>query len=158
MNSIYIYEKVGSMKLHSAQRGFTLIELLVVIGILTVLMAIVLVAVNPSRQFSQANNAKRTSDITTIVNAIHQYEIDNKGKLPAGIPATTAATIANTGVDICAALVSTYTAQMPIDPLVGTYTSCASYNTGYTVVSSANNRVTVAAPNAEMAATITITQ
>ncbi len=40
------------------QKGFTLIELLVVIGILTVLLSIVLVAINPARQFSQANNTK----------------------------------------------------------------------------------------------------
>jgi len=146
------------MKLYSARRGFTLIELLVVIGILTVLMAIVLVAVNPSRQFSQANNAKRQADVTTIVNAVHQYEIDHKGQLPAGISSTSATVIANTGTDLCSALVSTYTAQMPVDPLVGTYTSCASYSTGYTVISAANNRITVAAPNAELGATIQVTQ
>ncbi|MDQ5951176.1 MAG: hypothetical protein QG639_453, partial [Patescibacteria group bacterium] len=39
-----------------SKHGFTLIELLVVIGILAVLLAITLVAINPARQFAQANN------------------------------------------------------------------------------------------------------
>ncbi len=67
------------------QSGFTLIELLVVIGILSVLFAITLIAINPSRQFSQANDAKRSSDVSAILNAISQYQVENQGALPAGI-------------------------------------------------------------------------
>ncbi len=146
------------MKNIARKAGFTLIELLVVIGILTILLALVLVAINPARQFAIANNAKRRADINTIINAISQYQVDNKGALPANITSSSA-TIANTGADICAALVTTYAAKLPIDPLVGTYTDCTTYNTGYTVFkSSANNRVTVSAPNAEIGDSISVTR
>ena len=70
------------------QKGFTLIELLVVIGILAVLLAITLIAINPARQFAQANNTKRRSDVNAILNAVNQYMADNKGSLPAGIETT----------------------------------------------------------------------
>lgn len=148
-------------------RGFTLIELLVVIGILAVLLAITLVAINPARQFSQANNTKRSSDVNALLNAVHQYAADNKGALPAGIPDTTAgAAVIGSGVGqvaICASLVTTYLAALPVDPLTnnGTpATDCAAaYNTNYTVVrSTTDNRVTVAAPGAELGAVISVTR
>lgn len=145
------------------QRGFTLIEILVVIGILAVLFAIALVAINPARQFSQANNTKRRSDVNAVLNAIHQYGADNKGALPSTIT-TTAQTIGN-GVgqaDVCSSLVTKYVAALPRDPSVsgGDVTDCTvSYSVGYTVVKSASdNRITVAAPNAELSETISVTR
>jgi prepilin-type N-terminal cleavage/methylation domain-containing protein len=39
------------MKIKNNKKGFTLIEILVVIGIIGILATVVLVAVNPSRQF-----------------------------------------------------------------------------------------------------------
>ncbi|MFA5933455.1 MAG: type II secretion system protein [Microgenomates group bacterium] len=151
------YMKLPYFKLIST--GFTLIELLVVIGILAVLLTITLVAINPSRQFSQSNNTQRQSNVNSILNAINQYAADNRGALPVGI-GTTAATIKNTGgADICSSLVPTYIAQLPVDPLTGSYTDCTTYDTGYTVVKSAtNNRVTVAAPSAELSVTINVTR
>ncbi len=145
------------------QKGFTLIELLVVIGILAVLMGIVLVAVNPGRQFNQANNSKRSNDVRQLLNAIGQYAADNKGQLPAGIPTapTAAATIANTGADLCAVLMPTYISALPQDPAsnagVG-ITTCTTYSTGYTVQQDANGRVTVTAPSAALGATISVTR
>ena len=132
------------------KRGFTLIEILVVIGILAVLFAIALVAINPARQFSQANDTKRRSDVNAILNAIHQYAADNKGALPTAI-ITTAAVIGNgTGeADICSSLVTRYLAALPRDPLTtgGDVTDCtATYTTNYMVVKSAtDNRITVSA-------------
>lgn len=153
--------------LFKLKRGFTLIELLVVIGILAVLLAITLIAINPSRQFSQANNTKRSSDVNAILNAINQYAADNKGSLPAGIPDTTAgAAVIGSGagrVNICAALVTQYMAALPVDPLTNNrtpVTDCTgSYNTNYTVVrSTTDNRLTVSAPAAELSATISVTR
>lgn len=152
------------MRTFARQAGFTLIELLVVIGILAVLLAIVLIAINPARQFAQANNTQRASDVNAILNAVHQYMADNNGVPPTNLGASTSGTIADTDVDICGDLVSDYLAALPVDP---TSTSdpvdeagCAgAYDTGYTISRSAsNNRITVSAPDAELGAVISVTR
>lgn len=162
--------EAGRLLIAKTQKAFTLIELLVVIGILAILLAIVLVAINPARQFAQANNTQRSSNVNSILNAVHQYAADNNGTLPAGID-TTVRTITDSGavntVDLCTAVVPTYIADLPLDPTAGTESPAASvctdvgadYGTGYTIVSSAtDNRVTVAAPSAELSETITVTR
>jgi prepilin-type N-terminal cleavage/methylation domain-containing protein len=159
-----------SMKIRFSQKGFTLVELLIVIGILAVLLAIVLVAVNPQKQFKQANNTARKADVNAILNAISAYAADNKGQLPAGITGT-ALEINSSGaagsVDLCATLVPNYIADLPLDPdsAAGTESpagsvcsdASAEYDTGYTVKAS-NNRVTVAAPSAEDGEVIGVTR
>ncbi|MDO8488167.1 MAG: type II secretion system protein [bacterium] len=146
------------------RKGFTLIELLVVIGVLAILLTIVLIAINPARQFSQSNNTKRASDVNAILNAVDQFAADNKGKLPTGIT-TTSQVIGSAAADICADLVTDYLAALPVDPLTGTgaaVTDCAGvggYTTGYFIIKSAtNNRVTVSAPDAELNQVISITR
>jgi len=145
----------------TAQKGFTLVELLVVIGILATLLAITLIAINPARQFAQSNNTQRSSNVNAILNAVHQYAADNRGAIPAGI-STTVQNVADTGADICAALITTYMAALPRDPSLtgGNITTCTSpYDTGYTIVRSAtDNRITIAAPLAELGASISVTR
>lgn len=158
-----------------AHKGFTLIELLVVIGILAVLLAITLVAINPARQFSQANDTQRQSDVNAILNAVTQFMADNNGTPPAGIPEAPAdaALISDTGADICALLVPLYLAALPTDPTDGSITNTGgtvvgepvteadcdeTYTTAYTIVRDATGRITVSAPEAELAADISVTR
>lgn len=142
-------------------KGFTLIELLVVIGILAVLLAITLVAINPQKQFQQVNNTKRQSDVNAILNSVNQYMVDNKGALPTGIDGTVKA-VSSTDANVCAAVVPTFIAALPTDPLSAAQgapiTDCTgAWATGYTITS-VNNRVTVAAPLAEQGAVISATR
>lgn len=143
------------------KKGFTLIELLVVIGILAILLTIVLIAINPARQFAQANDTKRRNDVLAILNSIHQYSAEHKGVLPAGIPVTstvapivTPAPIAKGAAgdaDLCGVLSPLYISSFPNDPTNSfnagaPITDCtvAAYTTGYTVGQDASGRVTVA--------------
>ena len=151
------------IKNRKSQEGFTLIELLVVIGILAVLLSIVLIAINPAKQFSQANNTKRRSDVNAILNAVDQYSADNKGTLPTGIGSSFSEISKSGGADLCTSLVTKYIAALPVDPKVnnGTpVTDCASsYSTGYFILQSAtDSRVTVSAAQAELSDTIMVTR
>jgi len=140
--------------IQTKKKGFTLIELLVVIGILALLLAITLIAINPAKQFMQANDTKRSSDVNAILNALNQYAADHKGQLPTGIGASATA-IGTSGVDLCTSLVTEYLAALPTDPTIGVanavvgapVTVCTeAYNTGYSVSrSAANSRLTVSA-------------
>ena len=157
--------KVKIQKGLAAQAGFTLIELLVVIGILAVLMAIVLIAINPARQFAQANETKRRSDVNALLNAISQYVADNKGTLPTGLATLdrgVAHNISNVNVataaddaDLCSALMPTYISSLPTNPTLNLAPIAAcpaagtTYDTGYTVTygsatDTTNRRLTVA--------------
>jgi type IV pilus assembly protein PilA len=135
-----------------SNQGFTLIEILIVIGIIAILAAIVLVAINPARQFAQANNTQRSSNVNALLNAIGQYVVDHKGDLPAGI-STTKAEVSEA---LCVALVPTYIPSLPSDPQSNSdgisYSDCTDVDADdidYDVEEDANGRVTVSAPNTE---------
>ncbi len=134
------------------KKGFTLIELLVVIGILAILLAITLIAVNPGEQLERSEDTQRRADVNSTLNAINQFMIDNNGTVPAGIGSSPTA-ISDTGADICDDLVPLYIAALPQDPTldgdgVDTTECGAAYSTGYEV-SENNNRVTVEATAAD---------
>jgi prepilin-type N-terminal cleavage/methylation domain-containing protein len=150
--------------LNTSEKGFTLIELLVVIGIIAVLAAIVLIAINPARQFAQARDAQRSSNVNAILNAIGQYIADNKGEIPSGIPNGTAAEINAT---LCSRLVDTYLPALPTDPDSSSEgesveeADCSGVGSGEVDYQVVNNggRITVSAPNTEIAADdITVTR
>ena len=154
-----------TIKKQPATAGFTLIEILIVIGIIAILAAIVLVAVNPAKQFAKANNAQRASNINAILNAVGQYTVDNKGLPPSIITSTATEIGSGTGkIDLCSTLVPNYLPALPADPTKAdqsiTKTECTStYTTGYNISKdTTDNRVTITAPSAEDGATISVTR
>ena len=146
-------------------RGFTLIELLLVIGIIAILAAIVIVAINPTKQLADARNARRRSDITTIVNAVYQYAIDHNGTFPVTVtqgvvkpvcqdtmaPATCVSVLNGVSLRL---LSGTYLTATPKDPQI----TATATGTRYTITEETNGRVTVTAIGAELGATITTTK
>jgi|GEM_PF-509372 len=73
---------------HKHRAGFTLIELLIVLGILAVAAAVVFVALNPTKVFHSANEARRATDKENLVKAFDLYFFDQKGRWPDGLDVT----------------------------------------------------------------------
>lgn len=63
-------------------KGFTLIELLIVIGILGVLAAAILVALNPLEQFARGRDAGRLTTVDQLGDAVQSYATSQNAVFP----------------------------------------------------------------------------
>lgn len=123
-------------------------------GIIAILAAVVIVAINPARQFAQARNSQRTSNVFSILNAISQNMADHQGVFTcaAGAIPTATTTLKSTGgYNIHDCIVPTYLPALPHDPSSpGAHvTSGTDYDTGYMIsYDNSTNRITVVAPYA----------
>lgn len=158
---------MGHVK-NSARKGFTLLEILLVVAAIAILAGIVILAINPAKQLADTRNAARRVDVSTVLNAVYQYAIDNNGSIPATVPGGTACGVATqevcrtnsncTGlVNLYDTLVGTgakYLVGIPVDPSGG-----STNGTRYEIFKNATtNRITVCAPDAEQGATISVTR
>lgn len=148
----------------SNQQGFTLIELLVVLTIIAALAVAVFVALNPLKRIMDSRNSRRITDSETILTAVHEYVIDNKGTIPAGITADGTDYMLGTNATGCAVtqggcnttghaacvnlatLLASYLKSIPIDPLAGTYSAGF---TGYAINVNPANQVVIRACGGE---------
>ncbi len=162
------------MKIYK-NKGFTLIEILVVIGIIAVLAAVVLVAVNPSRQFKLARDLQRSTNLDAILNAIHQNMSEHRGIFVCGgttrdiplvftrIKSQATSTGGGSGSsnlgDIASCLVPNYIVSLPFDPsLSGAhYASSTDYDTGYDFMQNSDGRL-VASSTGELTPIISDTR
>ena len=102
------------------RKGFTLIEILIVVGVMAILAAIVIIAINPARQFAQARNTQRRSDVVAILDAVHQRMVDNSGSFAEGttcdaLPSSASivsSTVDPANVDLCDCLVFLHTNRL----------------------------------------------
>lgn len=149
---------LSSMQRKHPVRGFTLIEILVVIGMLAILTTVVLVAVNPLRQFAQARNSQRQANVATILNAVSNRMADTRGLFEGAscdpLPTEVAKEISSESYDLRPCLVPTYLSEVPVDSSTGennctTLECLEEYSTEYTVKQDTEaNRITVCAPGA----------
>ncbi|MFA5026135.1 MAG: type II secretion system protein [Candidatus Shapirobacteria bacterium] len=134
--------------------GFTIVEMIIVVSIIAILMAVVLISIDPAKRFSDSRNTKRMADVDTILIAVHQYINDTGGSLPTGIGTSFAqiGTCTTGGMNLCigattrCANIGTllgngkYIKSNPTDPQRGTAAT-----TGYAISKAVDNVFTVKA-------------
>ncbi|MBI5421936.1 prepilin-type N-terminal cleavage/methylation domain-containing protein [Candidatus Peregrinibacteria bacterium] len=139
--------------------GFTLVELIIVIAIIAILAAAIFVSIDPARRLHEARNARRRTDVMTMVEAIKQYQVDNDGihyitianadfddpriiGLPALVCDTTcsAVTVTNTQCLDLSDIGPNYLSRIPKDPTIGT-----DQWTAYYLIKGSSGNITVGA-------------
>lgn len=113
-------------------------ELIIVIAILAILAAGIFVAIDPARRINEANNARRSTDVASILDALVKYQADNNGTHYSTVAALTAgnAYVIGTAASGCdttctaqtteaacvdlSAFPQNYLGAIPADPKTGT--------------------------------------
>ena len=142
--------------------GFTMVELIIVIAIIAILAGIIFVAIDPARRLHEARNARRRSDVNTVLDALIKYQADNQGAHYSTVAAATAGSYYAVGTNAAgcnttctaqttqaacvdlSAIPAGYLAIIPQDPSSG-----STGNTDYYVMRSAAGSLTVGSCDSE---------
>lgn len=163
------FSKLVSKIVKNLKKGFTLLEILLVVGIIAVLSAIVILAINPNKMLASARNTQRSSDLREINSALIQYYIDHNSYPASTTLLTSMAEICDTGSipstatstngTPCGAdlvnlsdLVPTYLVSIPVDPRATSTVNtppATPVRSGYKIIITANNRPALQAVLAE---------
>ena len=147
-----------------SMKGFTLIEVLIVLSIIAILATIVMVSLNPTKQFKFARDSQRSAHLMSLLNGIGQNMIDHSGILYCSNVATEVPTVrtnlASVGFNIANCLVPIYLQNLPFDPSkVGAYYSSANdFDLKYTIEQDPYGHISMYADAEGASSTIKVTR
>ena len=86
MSILKFFNRTTNLKLRNND-GFTMIELLIIISIISILVSIAFVSINPLDKFRDARDTSRLSDVSSLLSTIKVNQMDNNGAYLANISA-----------------------------------------------------------------------
>ncbi len=153
------------------KRAFTALQTITAFFMIGLLVALIILIIDPQRQLAQTRNARRAGDSEALLTALNQYVIDNN-QAPPGIDGNlrvlgtanfdcnincwdqvSIRVKATSCLDLKPYLTPKYLLDIPSDPLLGT-----SEITYYAVRKTSNNRLAVYSCASELNHDLTIIQ
>jgi prepilin-type N-terminal cleavage/methylation domain-containing protein len=140
------------------QRGLTLLEILMTIALISIILSITIIAVNPNRQLGQSRDAVREVDTEKIYEAVQRYAVDT-GRYPENVRNLSNRTeieicVDGTSESVCDSngllflesdLVPGYLPGIPTDPSLDD----GEAGTGYVLYKDDNGKIGVRSQNSE---------